>query len=160
MNTAEEKEKWRGVCVWGGGRLVPPSQDTPSRKGSIKQNPAVCFQVDFYFYSSLIYPLTARVIGAPHMILQTVSSIFSCSPLPSRTSQTPGLCIPWCCLPTSSCVCLVFFPLSRCLARWFWPDLMNGRHDHTSAVWISLRWSGGLHVVQLLAGSWHRLPCW
>ena len=22
-------------------------------------------------------------------------------------------------------------PLSLCLARWFWPDLMNGKHDHT-----------------------------
>ena len=31
-------------------------------------------------------------------------------------------------LPTSSSVCLVFFPLSLCLARWFRPDLTNGRH--------------------------------
>ena len=38
----------------------------------------------------------------------------------------------------SSSVCLVFFPLSLCLARWFWPDLMNGRHDHTTAVCVSL----------------------
>ena len=35
-------------------------------------------------------------------------------------------------------VCLVFFPFSLCLARWFWQDLMNGRHDHTTAV---LQWS-------------------
>ena len=27
---------------------------------------------------------------------------FSCSPLPSGTCWTPGLSIPWCCLPTSS----------------------------------------------------------
>ena len=33
--------------------------------------------------------------------------------------------IPCCCLPTSSSVCLVFFPLSLCLARLFWPDQMN-----------------------------------
>ena len=33
------------------------------------------------------------------------------------TWRTPGLSIPWCCLPTSSSVCLVFFPLSLCLAR-------------------------------------------
>ena len=64
------------------------------------------------------------------------------------------------CLPTSFSVCLVFFPLSLCLARWFWPDLMNGRHDHTTTVCISLPWSGGPHVVQLPAGSWHRLPHW
>ena len=83
--------------------------------------------------SHLIYPLTMRVTGAPLMILQPVSSIFPCSPMPSGTWQTPGLSIPWCCLPTSSSVCLVFFPLSLCLARWFWPDQMNGKHDHTTA---------------------------
>ena len=59
---------------------------------------------------------------------------FPCSPLPSGTCRTPGLSIPWCCLPTSSSICLVFFSLSLCLARCFWPDLMNGQHDHTTAV--------------------------
>ena len=39
-------------------------------------------------------------------------------------------------LPTSSFVHLVFFPLSLCLARWFWPDLMNGKHDDTTAVCV------------------------
>ena len=58
------------------------------------------------------------------------------------------------------CFRLVFFPLSLCLARWFWPDLMNGRHDHTTAVCASLRSSGDLHMVQLPAGSWHGLPRW
>ena len=56
------------------------------------------------------------------------------------------------CLP-----CLL--PLSLCLARWFWQDLMNGRHDHTTAVCVSLR-SSGLRVVRLPAGSWHGLPRW
>ena len=56
----------------------------------------------------IIYPLTARV-GAPQMISQPVFSIFPCSLLPSGTWRTPGLFIPWCCLPTSSSVCLVFF---------------------------------------------------
>ena len=46
------------------------------------------------------------------------------------------------------------------LARWFWPDLMNGKHDHTTAVCVFLRSSGDLHVVQLPAGSWHGLPRW
>ena len=59
------------------------------------------------------------------------------------------------CLP---CLLPPFPPL--CLARWFWPDLMNGRHDHTTAVCVSLRSSGGLRVVQLPAGSWHGLPSW
>ena len=108
----------------------------------------------------IINPLTARVVGAPQMNLQTVFSIFPCSPLLSGTCRTPSLSIPRSCLPTSSFVRLVFFPLSLCLARWFWLDLMNGKHDHTSAVCVSLRWSGGLRVVQLPAGSWHGLPCW
>ena len=56
-------------------------------------------------------------------------------------------------------VCLVFFPLSLCLVRWFWADLMNGRHNHITAVCVSLRWSGVLHVVQLPAVYWHRLQC-
>ena len=64
------------------------------------------------------------------------------------------------CLPTSFSVCLVFFPLSLCLARWFWPDLMNRRHVHITAVCVSLRWSGGLRVVRLPATSWYRLPRW
>ena len=109
--------------------------------------------------SHLIYPLTTRVVGAPQMILHPVSTDFLCPPLPSGTWRTPGQSIPWCCLPTSSSVCLVFFPLSLCLARWFWPDLINGRHDHTTADSISLRWSG-LRVVQLPSGSWHGLPRW
>ena len=35
-------------------------------------------------------------------------------------------------LSSSSSVCPVFFTLSLCLARWFWPDLMNGKQDHCS----------------------------
>ena len=58
----------------------------------------------------IIYSLTARVVGAPQMISQPVFSIFPCSPLPSGTWWTPGLSTPWCCLPTSTSVCLVFFP--------------------------------------------------
>ena len=38
----------------------------------------------------------------------------------------------------SSFVRLVFFLLSLCLARWFWPDLKNGKHDHATAVCVSL----------------------
>ena len=59
----------------------------------------------------IINPLIARVVGAPQMILQPVFSIFPCSPLSSGTYRTLGLSIPWCCLPTSSFVRIVFFPL-------------------------------------------------
>ena len=99
--------------------------------------------------SHLIYPLTTRVVGTPRMISQPVSSIFPCSPLPSETWRTPSLSIRWYCLPTSFSVCLVFSPppLSLGFARWFWPDLMNGRRDHTTAVCASLWWPGGLRVI-------------
>ena len=50
-------------------------------------------------------------------------------------------------------VCLVFFPLSLCLVRWIWPDLMNDRHVHTTAVCVSLQWSGGLQNCLLDLGK-------
>ena len=68
------------------------------------------YRTSQFIFIIIIYPLTAKVVGVPQMISQPVSSIFLCSPLPSRTWRTPGLSIPWCCLPTSSSVCLVFFP--------------------------------------------------
>ena len=39
----------------------------------------------------IINPITATVVGAPQMILQSVFSIFPCSPLPSGIWQTPDL---------------------------------------------------------------------
>ena len=44
--------------------------------------------------SHLNYPLTARVVWAPQMISQPVSSISPCSPLPSGTWRTLDLSIP------------------------------------------------------------------
>ena len=73
-------------------------------------------------------------LGTKQMTSQPDFSIFPCSSLPSGTWQTPGLSDPWCCLPTSSSVCFVFFPLSLCLARWFWPDPMSRRPVHTTSV--------------------------
>ena len=81
----------------------------------------------------IIYPLTARLVGAPQMISQPVSSIFPCSLLPSGICELQACQFSDVCLPTSSSVCLVFFPLSLCLARWFLPDLTNWRYDHTIA---------------------------
>ena len=49
------------------------------------------------------------------------------------------------------------FPPFTVPCKMVWPDLMNGRHDHTTAVCTSLPWSG-LHVVRLPAESWHGLP--
>ena len=61
-----------------------------------------------FLHLTFIYHFIVGVIGAQLMTSQSVSSIFLCSPLPSRTWWTPGLSIPWCCLPTSSSVCLLF----------------------------------------------------
>ena len=182
LETYTARQSWGGECTrcrvtWVSSRLFPlfhmPSlPDTRTVLNNAVINWGWLFlwlllstqvgRSDFFFLSFIIIiinSLTARVVGAPQMILQPVFSIFPCSPLPSWTCRTPGLSIPWCRLPTSSFVRLVFFPISLCLARWFWPDLMNGKHDHT-AVCVSLRSSGDLHVVQLPAGSWHGLPCW
>ena len=58
--------------------------------------------IDIKSISHLIYPLTAKVVGAQQMISQPTSSIFLCSPLPSGTWRTPGLlsshlflCLSW-----------------------------------------------------------------
>ena len=105
-------------------------------------------------YKRQIYPLIARVVGVPQMISQPVSSILPCSPLPSGTWRTPGLLLSshlFLCLP---CLLPPFtVPCKMVLA----PDLMNGRHEHTTAVCVSLRRSGGLRMVRLPAGSSHRL---
>ena len=58
----------------------------------------------------IIYFLTTRVVAASQMISQPVFCISPCSPLPSGTWLTPGLFIRWCCLYTSSSVCLVSSP--------------------------------------------------
>ena len=107
----------------------------------------------------ITYPLTARVVGAPQINSQPVSSIFPFStalwelahsrPVHSlMLSSHIFLCLP-CLLPPFTVLC-----------KMVWSDLMNGRHEYTTAVCISLQWSGGLHVVQLPAGSWHRLSRW
>ena len=96
----------------------------------------------------IICSLTARVVGAPQMNSPPVFSIFPVlhCPLGLDELQTVNSLM----LSSSSSVCLVFFPLSLCLARWFWPDLMNGTHEHTTVVCVSLPWSRGPCVVRCL----------
>ena len=45
-------------------------------------------------FFTFTYSLTDRVVGAPQMTSQPVSSIFVWSPLPSGTWRSPGLSIP------------------------------------------------------------------
>ena len=52
----------------------------------------VCFECNVARNLQLLtYALTARVVRAPQLISQPVSSILLCTPLPSGTRQTPGL---------------------------------------------------------------------
>ena len=92
-----------------------------------------CDQLTLHPSPSFTYPWTAGAGRAPQMTLRSVSSIFLCSPVPSGTWRTPDLSVPWCCLPASFSVRLVFFPLSLCLAKRLWLDLMNGRQVHTTS---------------------------
>ena len=48
-----------------------------------------------------------------------------------RHVHTTSICIYIFLMIRRSLCSLIVFPLSLCLARWFWPDLMNGRHDTT-----------------------------
>ena len=56
----------------------------------------LCQENNFFFFIIIIIinPLTARIVGAPQMILQPVFSILPFFPLPSGTCRTPGLPIP------------------------------------------------------------------
>ena len=108
----------------------------------------------------LIYPLTMRVVGAPQMILQPVFSIFLVLYCPLGLGELQACLIPDVVFTNLLPFASSSFSLSLCLAKWFLPNLMNGGHDRTTAVCVSLRWSGGLRVVRLPAGSWHGLPRW
>ena len=83
--------------------LIPhpqfPSIENPELKGSPLKawSRSECGHA---FTFTFIRPFTAGVVGAPQMTSQPLSSIFPCSPLSSGTRRTPGLSIPWCCLPT------------------------------------------------------------
>ena len=82
--------------------------------------------------------------------------VFHCplGPAELRACPFPSVVFPP--LPLSALSSSPFnVPRKVVLAR---PD--NRRHDHTTAVCISLHWSRGLCVVWLHAGSWHGLPCW
>ena len=128
--------------VYTRGIVLPPCASDP-RKALLTGR----YRKVFY----LTNPLIARVVGAPQMISQPVPSIFPCSPQPSGTWRTPGLSIPWCCLPTSFSVCLGLYPLPLCLVRWFWPDLMNGWHVHTTAGCSFLCWGSLCRYAWALA---------
>ena len=74
----------------------------------------------------LIYPLTMRVVGAPQMILQPVFSIFLVLYCPLGLGELQACLIPDVVFTNLLPFASSSFPLSLCLAKWFWPNLMNG----------------------------------
>ena len=91
----------------------------------------------------IIYPLAARVVEAPQLILQPASSIGQCSPLslgPSKLHAIHSLVL------FSHLFCLSYrlIPVSVS-CKTVWSYLVNRRHNHTTAIWIFSQCSGGLH---------------
>ena len=110
------------------------------------------------FTFAFIYPQTLRIVGAPRMTSQPVSSFFLFSTALWGELQAcpfPDVVFPP--LPLSA---LSSSPFHCALYGGFWPDLMNRSYVHTTAFFISLQGSGGLCVIRLSAGTWHRLPHW
>ena len=102
--------------------------------GSLKQKDAISQGVIgigiLKRFFTFVYPLTARVVGAPQMTSQPASPIcFPALHCPLGLSELQTCPFTDIVFPPLFSVCHVFFPLSLCVAVWFWPDLMNGRQS-------------------------------
>ena len=127
---------WAVVGAVGGGRMVVVVVIVKYIQRTLWDSSQKLLQRPRYASPSFTYPLTARVVQAPKMTSQPVSSMSLCSPLPPGTWWTLGLSIPWCCLPNASSVCRVIFTLSHFPERQFCPDLMNGTQVcHSANTW-------------------------
>ena len=82
---------------------------------------------DTFFHLHLHLPLNRGGRLCTQMTSQPLSSVFLCSPLPSRLGELRAGSFPDVVFAPLFSVCLVFFSLSPCLTKWFGPDLMNGR---------------------------------
>ena len=126
----------------------------------------------------LTYPLTVRVVGAPQMITQPVSSIFPCSPLPLGFDELQAsvhslmlsshlfLCLP-CLLPPLNVPCEMV--LARPGERETWPyhcslsllTMVRRPSCGPIACWILARTSslvtGSLYEMRSLAPHFHGL---
>ena len=128
-----------------GTRLVRRGLEGSSSSGTFSMTiPAIIIIIII-----TVNPLAARVTGAPQMTLQPVFSISPVLHCPLGLTELQACPFPGVEFPPLPLPALSSSPLSLCLARWFWPDLMNGKHDHTTAVCVSLRSSGGLRMVQV-----------
>ena len=95
----KKKKKWSeggwGVllisCIWVRNGTKPNSERQSCRTGLSDRIIII-----------IIYPLTVRVVGAPQMISQPVSSIFPCSPLPSQLGELQAVSYTHLTLPTTA----------------------------------------------------------
>ena len=106
----------------------------------------------------IIYPVTTKVVGAPQIILQPVSSIFPCSPLPSDLANSRPvhslllsshlfLCPP-CLLPPVTVPCKMLLARPDELETWPYHcslSLYNGQEV--------FMWSDCLLVTDFLVGN-------
>ena len=88
----------QGTAVNWSSSYFPNRTQSVSINSNTPESALVSFGVP---QGSVLWPVLLVLYTAP-LSSQPVFSIFRCSPLPSGTCQTPGLSIPWCCLPTSS----------------------------------------------------------
>ena len=108
-------------------------------KYNYKNNKQTCvFLLCISYFIFIINPLMVRVAGAPLMISQPVSSILPVLRCPLGLHGLQACPFPVAVFPHLILSALSSSP-SLCLARLFWPDLMNRRRDHTTAVCISLQ---------------------
>ena len=102
---------------------------------------------------TVTYPFTARVVGAPRMTSQLSFLHFAVLHCPMGHGELQACRFPDVVFPPLFLSAFVFFLFSLCLARWFWPDLMNGRHDNTTAVCVS-------RVTMVRRSSYGPIACW
>ena len=99
-------------------------------------------------------PLIAGVVGAPQVTSYQFPPFFSVLHCPLGLGELQAHLFPDVVFPPPPLSALSSSPFHCASQDGFWPDLMNGKHDHTTAVCVSLQSSGDLRVVQLPAGSW------
>ena len=106
----------------------------------------------------IINPLTARVIGETDDFTTRFLHFFPVLHSPLGLGKLQACPFPDVVFPPLRLSALSSSPFHCALQDGF--GQMNVGHVYTTAVCISLRWSGGLCVVRLPAGSWHGLPRW
>ena len=120
------------LCRSLGGDPLPPSTVT-GRSNPISVCLSVCLSTAYVCLSVClsVCPLSVSACLSVFLFVCPFPDVFPPLPL-SALSSSPFHCA-----------------LQDGFCQTWW----TGKHDHTTAIWVSLRPSGGLRVVQLPAGS-------